>query len=117
MIRQSSFVILQIWSIGLNADELVVSTLGTICFKYRRKKSPRQELPLVAVMYFLLLPMIVSAASSNVATELLEKTVSRFEAAFFKCRFMYSAFVSSLARLAMRWEGTVIELEMLSTLS
>ena len=37
MIRQSSLEILQIWSMGLMGVALVISTLGTICFRYSRK--------------------------------------------------------------------------------
>ena len=33
MIRQSSFEMLHRWSTGLMAEELVVSTLGTMCFR------------------------------------------------------------------------------------
>ena len=33
MMRQSSFEMLHRWSTGLMAEELVVSTLGTMCFR------------------------------------------------------------------------------------
>jgi len=45
---------------------VVMVTCGTICFKYRRKKSARQIFPLVAAMYLCLLETIRSAAFSKV---------------------------------------------------
>ena len=86
--RQSSFVMLHIWSMGLRAAVLVQVTWGRICFRYRRKKSPRQALPREAAMYLRFPATMTSAASSNASNVLVVNKVSRFWIAFLKCRLM-----------------------------
>ena len=74
-------------------------------------------MPREAVMYLCRLARMMSAASSKASGRLEVSAFSRFLAAFFKCLFIYSAELVSCARLAILWEGIVMELEMLSTLS